>query len=549
MRDDKSRLQGGWSRRALISASSLALLLAVAPAMAETAIPSVEGPIPVTDASPMFTTGGTDLEAHGYQIDEYLVSGTANVYDWGADGAAAEPQVASADAPYTTRMIVRRPANAADFSGTVWVELNNPSRGWDVEVQWPVVQDKVMRDGDIWVAISVKPNVIASLRRIVPERYERLAMANPLPPEQQACGLLPGEEGYDESLSRLSENGLAWDIISQVGVLVRSDAQNNPLVGYDVARVFATGESQTGFFLNTYANSFAENAVSADGVKAYDGFISVSGGGRTIPISQCLKAMPASDPRGQLPAEHAPFIRLDAQGDVFQVEGYNWRRDDSDDPKALYRLYEIAGAPHGPAYITNYQPTEEMIDRAGNLPADGAHEEQANKPATLHPDRPAYQYGAQEAKANQLPRHFIEPAVYANLERWVIEGKLPPKAERLATEPGTSKTLTNTEIDAAFVKDEHGNAVGGVRSPYLDVPLATYNEWATAVEGKPYAWSFGHQIDFGSAKLQELYGIVGAHQNYVTKVKASVDALVADGWLLPEDGEKIVTQAELTPVP
>jgi hypothetical protein len=159
MRDDKSRLQEGWPRRALISASSIALLLAVAPVMAQTAIPAVEGPIPVTATSTIFTTGGTVLEAHGYEIEEYLVSGTANVYDWGSDGAATEPQVATADAPYTTRMIVRRPANAADFSGTVWVELNNPSRGWDVEVQWPAIQDKVMRDGDIWVSMTAKPNV------------------------------------------------------------------------------------------------------------------------------------------------------------------------------------------------------------------------------------------------------------------------------------------------------------------------------------------------------------------------------------------------------
>ena len=52
-------------------------------------------------------------------------------------------------------------------------------------------------------------------------------------------------------------------------------------------------------------------------------------------------------------------------------------------------------------------------------------------------------------------------------------------------------------------------------------------ETATAVEGLPYAWSFGHQVDFGTAKLYELYGVVGAHQNYVAKVRASVDRLLA----------------------
>ena len=91
--------------------------------------------------------------------------------------------------------------------------------------------------------------------------------------------------------------------------------------------------------------------------------------------------------------------------------------------------------------------------------------------------------------------------------------------------------------------------LGGVRSPYLDVPTATFFESATPVEGLPYAWSFGHQVDFGTAKLHQLYGVVGAHQNYVAQVKAEVDELLADGWLLPEDAERIITEAELRPVP
>lgn len=531
MQDNTSRLQRQWKRWAAISTSSIALLFASA-ALADTAIPTVEGPIAVTEASPIFTTGGTDLAAHGYEMEEYLVSGTANVYDWGADGAATAPQVATADAPYTTRMIVRRPANPADFSGVVWVELNNPSRGWDVEVQWPAIQEKVMRDGDIWVSMTAKPNVIASLQRIDPARYGTLAMNNPLPAAEQECGLLPDEEGYDENLSRLYENGLVWDMISQVGALVRDTSEGAPLAGYDVEHVFGTGESQTGFFLNTYANNFANDAVLADGSPVYEGFLSASGAGRTVPISQCVEAMPADDPRGQLPAEHVPFIRADAQGDIFLLGSYDWRREDSDDPKAGYRIYEIAGAPHGPAFITNYQPDPEAIKRAGDLPT-----------------QVAYEYGGAETTANHLPRQYIEPAMYANLEKWVIDGTLPPKGELIQTQPGESETLFGTTIAATFATDEHGNVLGGVRSPYLDVPTATYFESATPVEGLPYAWSFGHQVDFGTAKLHALYGVVGAHQNYVAKVKAEVEKLLADRWLLPEEAEKIITEAELRPIP
>ena len=197
------------------------------------------------------------------------MSGTANVYDWGEDGNAEQPQVRTPDAPYTTRIVVRKPQTPEMFSGNVWVELNNPSRGWDVEVQWPVVQEEVMSSGDIWVSMTVKPNVIASLQRVDEERYGKLSMANPLPPEEQTTGLLPEDEGYDENLSKLYENGLAWDMISQVGALVRSES--GPLAGYEVDYVFGTGESQTGFYINTYAANFAENALLEDGRKVYDG--------------------------------------------------------------------------------------------------------------------------------------------------------------------------------------------------------------------------------------------------------------------------------------
>ena len=123
------------------------------------------------------------------------------------------------------------------------------------------------------------------------------------------------------------------------------------------------------------------------------------------------------------------------------------------------------------------------------------------------------------------------------IKEWVINGVLPPKAELIeVTEDGTE-----------FVYDEHGNVKGGVRSPALDVPTATYYEAATEIEGEPFAWSFGYQEDFST--LQELYGVIAPSQTYVAMVKESADKLVEEGFLLPEDAEEIILQAELTPIP
>ncbi len=155
------------------------------------------------------------------------------------------------------------------------------------------------------------------------------------------------------------------------------------------------------------------------------------------------------------------------------------------------------------------------------------------------PSQVPYQYGGKQANINNIYRQYIEPAVYKNLEEWVINGTLPPVCE-----------LIKLNADGSgFAVDEHGNALGGLRSPAVDVPIATYYEAADAEEGKPFAWSFGYQENFSSQKLQELYGIIAPHQNYVKRVTESVRKYVDRKLILPEDGELIILQAQMTPIP
>ena len=87
-------------------------------------VPKITGPIPVTsDSYPFLGAGHTvdpiDFAKAGYVEEEFLVSGSANVYDWATDGSLT---VKVEKAPYTTRILVRRPAQASRFSGNVVVE-------------------------------------------------------------------------------------------------------------------------------------------------------------------------------------------------------------------------------------------------------------------------------------------------------------------------------------------------------------------------------------------------------------------------------------------
>ena len=92
-------------------------------------VPTVTGPLPVTAASHPFGAAQyqlvpEDLANAGYVEEEYLVSGLANVYDWPAAGPAV---VRTPNAPYTTRILVRRPQNPSSSSGNAIVEMLNPS--------------------------------------------------------------------------------------------------------------------------------------------------------------------------------------------------------------------------------------------------------------------------------------------------------------------------------------------------------------------------------------------------------------------------------------
>lgn len=90
--------------------------------------------IPITEESRPFATAlkVCPLETLGYVEEEFFQTGTANVYREG-EGA---PVVEIADAPYTTRLLVRRPRDPEKFSGNVVVEILNASAMMDIDRIW-----------------------------------------------------------------------------------------------------------------------------------------------------------------------------------------------------------------------------------------------------------------------------------------------------------------------------------------------------------------------------------------------------------------------------
>ena len=201
--------------------------------------------------------------------------------------------------PYVTRVLIRRPADRARFSGNVIVEMLNPSNLFDLNLGWAISGRQIARHGDAWVGITAKPVAIATLKAFDPGRYAALAMANPLPlDDPRNCSTVASDS------ARTTENGLVWDIHTQVGAWLRSRSASESAALWTRAAprtrssdVYAWGYSQTGSYLYTYINAIHPLVVKEDGRSMFDAYLMAVASAPT-PISQCAAPIPAGRFRG-----------------------------------------------------------------------------------------------------------------------------------------------------------------------------------------------------------------------------------------------------------
>jgi len=131
------------------------------------------------------------------------------------------------------------------------------------------------------------------------------------------------------------------------------------------------------------------------------------------------------------------------------------------------------------------------------------------------------------------------------LYQWVDKGIAPPKADRVV------------KNGAAMAVDERGNPKGGIRSPYVDVPVTKYgvpNKGANPLPAKTsdYVTKGGlgaanqmcglsaFQNDFSKEELKQLYG---SKKAYRSKVEKRLTELEKAGWSLPIYREMILSDA------
>lgn len=468
------------------------------------------------------------LKEYGYVEEEYLVRGNARVFDW----PSGPEHAVLAQGPYTTRILVRRPQDDGDFSGITIVESFNPSSPVDLPIMWAESYLQFMADGHAWVGITIKPNTIKSLQRFDPRRYAALAM--PHPPGGPTCSVT-GINPWSQPTTPADETGLAWDMLSQIGALLKSATADNPL-SRPAERLFMTGQSQSGGYSRTYAGFFGSQTTSADGAPLYDAYLYSGSPPWQAPIHQCADGFAAGDPRLITPAVGVPVIEIFTEGDI----GTNIasRRPDADRPPDLFRRYEVPGASHVDPWEQRSFASEADMIRASGQPTAIARADCAPK----------------NVEASDFPVRYVFNAAWRNLARWVNEGVPAPKAGRLelvypgVVNPGLVKEDAPFSPAAAFRKDANGNAAGGVRTPYVDVPTA---RWVGAKEpadpaGSGFGCFFeGYKYSFSREQLRALYP---SHADYVEKVTRSARALETQGWLTAADRAEIIAEAEAADV-
>ncbi len=322
-------------------------------------VPNISGPIPVTADSHPFNASAfaqvvIDLPKAGYVEEEFIINGKANVYSRAADNTI---KIKTPDAPYATRILVRRPKDNARFSGTVLVEWFFEERPYDVDSMWGFFHEGLLARGDAWVGVTLKPQVIATLKKFDPKRYGTLSMKNPLPLSQTCTDPKIYTEPGNLGDSPETEKGLSWDMLSQAGAAMKSGK-----LGFKAERLYLTGMAEGEAI--TYGAVISRIAFLENGKTIFDGSIPKDNAVSTR-LNQCDPQIPRGDPRTVVGPRPIPMIRLITE--PFALNG-TARRPDSDDPNDRFRLYEIAGANHVALAPYIYLPPIADYQKAGVMP-------------------------------------------------------------------------------------------------------------------------------------------------------------------------------------
>jgi hypothetical protein len=195
-------------------------------------------------------------------------------------------------------------------------------------------------------------------------------------------------------------------------------------------------------------------------------------------------------------------------------------------PSKHHRLWQVTGADHVDRQMYDHiYPIPSDVAKSGAAGPD-AFPWQAGIPLDLY--SPA-RWFCDDSNRPEVGMPQAQRMASYWLKRWATSGKQPPVAPYLSrTTPGGPLAL-----------DSDGNALGGLRMPYTQAPIARYVGvlWGDCSQA---------HLPFSAQRLAELYP---THDVYIDQVARAARRLVRDGFLRRDDAADMIARAEDRPIP
>jgi hypothetical protein len=441
---------------------------------------TVAGPVTTGHVIEPLSAHALDLASNGYTEQEFFVSGTAHAFEATSSPRDGKWSIApTTSAPYQTRILVRRPTNPAHFNGTVVVEWMNVSSG-ESAPDWDYLNPMLTRDGYAYVAVSA----------------QSLGVDGGTPILGSATGgsnggLVGAEPARYGNLHHPGDQ-YAMDMFAQIGNALRSP-QGPVLGGLRPQHIVATGESQSAFYLTTFADALQPLTGTFDGIFIH------SRGGAGAPLSGSSITSNQGVSGLQIRTDlSVPVFMFETQTDLIEL-GYAAARQPN---TGRIRTWEVAGTSHADEYL---------VGAAASL------------------------LGCTTA-VNDGPQHQVVQAAFAAFHTWV-DGGTPP------AEPSPFHLAGTNPV--ALALDSHGNVIGGVRTPAVDVPVSTLSG-AGPPGASVLCALFGSTTPFSENTLIGLY----RNQNsFLASYQASLDKAIAGGYVLNADKAGLLAQAQQVQFP
>jgi hypothetical protein len=419
------------------------------------------------------------LAADGYEQQEYFASGTATAFKATSTPSDGKWSITpTTQAHYATRILVRRPIDSAKFNGTVLVEWMNVSDG-ESAPDWQYLNPMLMRDGYAYVAVSAQALGVDGGKAILGSAAAGTE------------GLVQQEPARYGSLHHPGDQ-YALDMFAQIAKALKAP-RPSVLGGLRPKRVIAVGESQSAYYLTTFADALQPKT------NIFDGIFIHSRGGSGAPLSGSVTQHQGPDNLRIRTDLKVPVFMFETQTDLVQL-GYAPAQQPNTD---RIRTWEVAGTSHADTFdLGAVSPT---IIGCTQMINDG-------------------------------PQHEVVQAAYSAFEKWLVDGTAPPSPKPFKLDSVNPPVLA---------LDHNGNVIGGVRTPAVDVPVSTLSGAAPAGTTS-LCQLFGLTTPFSPAKLASLYQ---NQAGYLHAFTTSLDKDIAEGYILSADRAELLAQAMQVQIP